>query len=82
LKTAKSKACSRYLDDSKELNRPHRGPCPGSEKIGCEEIWKRRNQDVRIISQSNLVKMKKTDWVSFMIKLLRAYGECLGARRR
>ncbi len=24
----------------------------------------------------------KTDWVSFMIKLLRAYGGCLGARRR
>ena len=25
---------------------------------------------------------KATDWVSFMIKLLRAYGGCLGARRR
>ncbi len=27
-------------------------------------------------------KIAETDWVSFMIKLLRAYGECLGARRR
>jgi hypothetical protein len=27
----------------------YRGPCPGSEKIGCEEIWKRRNQDVEMV---------------------------------
>ena len=25
---------------------------------------------------------RSTSWVSFMIKLLRAYGGCLGARRR
>ena len=33
-------------------------------------------------SRSNLVLRRETDWVSFMIKLLRAYGGCLGARRR
>ena len=31
---------------------------------------------------SKLRRTVKTDWVSFMIKLLRAYGGCLGARRR
>jgi hypothetical protein len=33
-------------------------PCPGSEKFGCEEIGKRRNQDVRIFSQEDLVEQE------------------------
>ena len=46
------------------------------EGMRFEDVWSRRNRDVER-SQD-----RETDWVSFMIKLLRAYGECLGARRR
>jgi hypothetical protein len=35
----------------------------------------------KLRKQSESLSMT-TNWVSFMIKLLRAYGGCLGARRR
>ena len=60
------------------------------------ELWLPENAESKacVASNRNAGKMEtwdrdvagsedhKTDWVSFMIKLLRAYGECLGARRR
>src|SRR6516165_7821555 len=43
---------------------------------GIQEVW---SCAVRCVG---LVQSRSTSWVSFMIKLLRAYGGCLGARRR
>src|SRR5271155_1699291 len=56
---------------------------PESEGTETQGIWSRRQSGRSIISsQEGLVCSDLTDWVSFMIKLLRAYGGCLGARRR
>ena len=51
-----------------------------------EDVWSCDRQNVGIElerkAKAGSDKAKKTDWVSFMIKLLRAYSGCLGARRR
>src|SRR5207302_4694219 len=59
----------------------------GIESSRCEmhlrEKWRRGNRDVKFLRAKAIwLATDETNWVSFMIKLLRAYGECLGARRR
>ena len=44
-----------------------RGAARGAHLSECRMAWQ---------------SMDVTAWVSFMVKLLRAYGGCLGARRR
>ena len=68
---------------------PVLGDLPSSKRAETQGIWSRRQSGRRNCKTkhgwtfpSKLRRTAKTDWVSFMIKLLRAYGGCLGARRR
>ena len=53
LTIVETKACKRYLSDSKELSRLVRSPCPGGEEIGCEEVWSYENRDVEFVAASS-----------------------------
>ena len=54
----------------------------GSEPVVATKVAATRSQESDASRETCDPGTAKTDWVSFMIKLLRAYGGCLGARRR
>ena len=82
LRTAGSKAFFRFLSDSDngspDVPRAH-ARASGVLKKGNME-WQESGR--HFFRAKAIWFDEKTDWVSFMIKLLRAYGGCLGARRR
>ena len=65
------------------LARRVRSRKPAKRVIAPREKWSRRNRGVETESgHLKVAATRLTLWVSFMVKLLRAYGGCLGARRR
>src|SRR6267154_5655150 len=87
LRIVETKACSRYLGDFNGVTQPSLRPMPGLREVrmrGCMELRKskRRRSKKEPGLTTRSIKRTTTACVSFMIKLLRAYGGCLGARRR
>jgi hypothetical protein len=83
LRTAGSKAFFSFLSDS-----DNGSPDVPRAPARASGVLKAGNMEWQESGTSYFFRAKaiwfdeKTDWVSFMIKLLRAYGGCLGARRR